>query len=1047
MRFPHSTTLVLTVALLIALPLLAQTPNGTINGIVLDPSNRVISGADILVINDVTGVQYFSKTNEEGVYVAPNLPPGVYRLQVSKPGFKTLVKPDIVVNVQDLLSINFTLPVGAAFDTLTVQGGAPLVNTESASVSTVVDQKYVENMPLNGRSFQDLILLTPGIVTQSPQNSAALGEFSVNGQREESNYYSVDGVSANVSAAPLFGSTQTSAASGSLGASTALGTTQALVSVDDLREFRVQSSTYSAEYGRNPGGQFAFETKSGTNQWHGTTYDYLRNGALDANDWFNDYFHLPESPIRQNDFGATFGGPVKVPGWYSGKNKTFFFASYEGLRLTAPQAATSSFVPDASLRSTTVSPLNEVLNLFPIPNGPDDPSNGIAQFIGTWSNFSAIDSGSIRLDHAVSDKLRVFFRFSETASDSSNRGGSSTTPSMRNITDYMLRTYTGGATTMFTNRLNNEFRINYTSNDVQGRTIVDAFGGNTPADLRQLTGLGSNSETDIFLLYNGYFLQLFQSQASGAQRQWNLIDTLTLVTGHHQFKFGIDYRRLSPFVVPATPVVYYFYFSENAVQTNNSSLIYPQAYAPGHPLYQNFSAYAQDEWRLSPRLNVSLGLRWEFNPAPSVTRGLRPYTVEGNSPNTWTLAPQGTPLWNTTWYNFAPRVGIAYTAQNTSGRETVIRGGAGLFFDTGQQLGSIGFNGPGFAAVSCCGSGPFPSAAVIPTITNPPVGPFINVFAFEHHLQLPYTLQWNGSIEQALGKSQVVSASYVGSHAARLLQNNFFLPASNPIATEFLFVQNGLTSDYESLQLQFRRRLSGGLTALGSYSWSHCLDYGSEDYTFGYRRGNCDFDVRHNLSAAFSYDVPNVGTNRLLGGVLHHWGLDDRFSFRTAFPVSLNGEASVNSVTAQQFYAGLNLAPGEPIYLYGANCASTLQSLGNLAPGQDCPGGKAINPNAFTNVTSGFGDAPRNFARGFGAWQMNLAVRREFPIRDTLRLQFRAEAFNLLNHPNFGTINPQFGQKTFGQATTTLANSGGILNSLYRTGGPRSMQFALKLIF
>ena len=214
MRFPY-VVLLSACALMLALPLLAQSPNGVINGLVADPSNRVVIGADVVVVNDVTAVQYTTKTNDEGIYVMPNLPPGTYRLQVSKVGFKTLIKPDIVLNVQDALSINFTLPVGAFHETVTVEGGASLVNTESAAVSTVVDQKYVANMPLNGRSLQDLILLTPGVTTNSPQSPASFtGEFSVNGQRTESNYYTVDGVSANTGIASV--SPATAAISGAL---------------------------------------------------------------------------------------------------------------------------------------------------------------------------------------------------------------------------------------------------------------------------------------------------------------------------------------------------------------------------------------------------------------------------------------------------------------------------------------------------------------------------------------------------------------------------------------------------------------------------------------------------------------------------------------------------------------------------------------------------------------------------------------------------------------------------------------------------------------
>ena len=431
-RFPRIAFL-FACAVSLALPLAAQSPNGTINGRVLDPSNKVIGGVDILVINDATGVKYSGKTNDDGIYVVPNLPPGPYRLQVSKVGFKTLIKPDIVLNIQDALSINFTLPVGAVFEIVTVEGGASMINTTDASVSTVVDQSYVKNMPLNGRSFQDLILLTPGIVTQNPQPSNAgagglgmTGEFSVNGQRTESNYYTVDGVSANVGAS--FGQNMDGGAglSGSVPGATALGTTQALVSVDALQEFRVQSSTYSAEYGRNPGGQFAFETKSGSDQWHGTAYDYLRNGVFDAPDYFNDYLRplnptLTNPAIRQNDFGGTLGGPVEIPGLYNGKDKTFFFVSYEGLRLTSPQPASTNYVPDAALRGNAPAPLNQALNAFPLPNGLDF-GDGIAEYIGSWSNPSSIDSTSVRFDHVVNDKLRLFFRFSDTVSNSLTRG-------------------------------------------------------------------------------------------------------------------------------------------------------------------------------------------------------------------------------------------------------------------------------------------------------------------------------------------------------------------------------------------------------------------------------------------------------------------------------------------------------------------------------------------------------------------------------------------------------------------------------------------------
>ena len=389
----------------------------------------------------------------------------------------------------------------------------------------------------------------------------------------------------------------------------------------------------------------------------------------------------------------------------------------------------------------------------------------------------------------------------------------------------------------------------------------------------------------------------------------------------------------------------------------------------------------------------------------------------------------------------------------------MVRGGGGVFFDTGQQMASLGFIfGPGFQAGNGA-NGPFPaSPSLLPTITNPPDPSSSQPYAFYPHLQMPYTLDWNASLEQALGKTQAITFSYVGSHASRLLQQTSYNPSNNTNGICcFQFVHNGLTSDYDSAQVQFQRRLSQGLTTLASYTWSHCIDYGSSNFALGYKRGNCDFDVRHNLSAAVSYDLPNVGHGGLLNAVLHHWGIDDRFTARTAFPVTLFGGSfafgqGFYGVNGQNFDEGLDLT-GKPVSIYGAQCAAVYAAdFGATLP---CPGGKAINPEAFSPVppdpstgrATRLGNAPRNFARGFGALQMNLAIRREFPIGEKLRLQFRAESFNIFNHPNFGHTDVYYGSPTFGQANQTLAQSLGILSPLYQMGGPRSMQFALKLVF
>jgi len=295
---------------------------------------------------------------------------------------------------------------------------------------------------------------------------------------------------------------------------------------------------------------------------------------------------------------------------------------------------------------------------------------------------------------------------------------------------------------------------------------------------------------------------------------------------------------------------------------------------------------------------------------------------------------------------------------------------------------------------------------------------------------------------------QSFSLTYVGADGRRLLQRRsiFINPVNPNFQDNVIFSSNGLTSSYNALQVQYKARSSHGLNGLASYTWSHAIDFGSRDVSLPYTRGNSDVDVRHSVSAALSYDLPSPYTNGFSRAVLHHWGLDSRITARTGFPVPLNGAQQVDPVTHVTFFGGLDLVPGQPIYIYGAQCAAV------YANGKSCPGDRAINPNAFALPPAGqLGDAPRNFTRGFGSWEADLAIRRDFAIFERLKLQFRAEAFNVFNHPSFGQINSNFCAPgpgcTFGQALQSLAPSLGVLNPLYQQGGPRSMQFALKLIF
>jgi hypothetical protein len=371
----------------------------------------------------------------------------------------------------------------------------------------------------------------------------------------------------------------------------------------------------------------------------------------------------------------------------------------------------------------------------------------------------------------------------------------------------------------------------------------------------------------------------------------------------------------------------------------------------------------------------------------------------------------------------------------------VLRGGGGVFFDTGQQTGSYGFNGPGFSAYNYFGTDegvtaafPVAPAEVNPPIVNPPQPPYGFVWANPQHLQLPYTFQWNASLEQALGRFQSLTISYVGANGRKLLeQSDISASQINPqFGGSLYLIKNGLTSSYNSLQVKVQRQISHGLQALASYTWSHALDFGSFNAALPYQRGNSDQDVRNNLSAAASYDFSPALHSSLSRAILNGWGLDGRFTARSAFPVTLNGYTVTDPETGQVYNGGLNLVPNMPLYVGGSQF----------------PGARSINPAAFAfPAANQLGDAPRNFARGFGAVQLDSAFRRNFAVGDKLQGQFRVEAFNILNHPSFGTINPYFGELQFGQATGTLAQSLGTLSPLYQMGGPRSLQLALRLTF
>ena len=892
-----------------------------------------------------------------------------------------------------------------------------LITSTSSVIGTEVMQ--ISDLPVNGRSFLSLMTLSPGTVNGSTEQFANPSQpgIATNGQRAHANMFIVDGVSANFGIT-AGGQTPGSSAAGSTLALTASGGANGVASIDSIQETTVRTSYTQAEYGRVPGAQVNVTTRAGTNEFHGSLFHFFGNDATDANDWFANNRGLKQPPRRLNNFGGTFGGPFV-------HDKLFFFGSYEGLRLRNPMTGITD-VPSLDSRTTAVPEIQPFLNAFPLPTGSARP-DGFAEFAATFANSARHDAGSFRLDWtANTTQFTGRYSFADSVADARGVGGFSfnTTNRIRS----QAQTATGTFVWTASPNVVVDLRANYSRLHVTGSQALDSFGGAVvPSNL--VSPFSGSFNFDL----NARGANLMTgSDVANIQRQVNTLGNVVVVSGKHDFKFGADYRRMSPllgFRAHETNVL--FDGVAQAITGIPARVGVLNRQSAQSPDFNNLSLYAQDEWRTTKRLTLNYGVRWELNPAPS-NDGTPPLAVDQvNDPSQLVAAASGTPLWQTTYLNFSPRFGFAYQLLGNNDPDLLVRGGFALLYDLGQQRAGDAF------------------ADSIPFVSGGSVTPAI---VFDPQLKLPYTLNWNVALERSLGWGQSISAAYVGTAGRRLLHTHTLFD-QNPAFPFLRMTTNAGRSDYRALQVQFNRSLQNGLASGVSYTWARSLDNVSEDSARNVLmssanpaldRGPSDFDARHQLNGFVSYDLPSLFSQGVGNRISRNWNVSSIVNLRSAKPVNVVYLIPTPFGVA---YFRPDVVAGEPLYIFDPAIE----------------GGRAINPAAFLPPSDlEQGNLGRNSLRGFPLHQIDLALRRAFNFTEHVSLQFRVDVFNVFNHPNFAdpigrdrvlggafpgsTFTPN---STFGRSSSllgqSLSDSG--FGAFYNNGAPRTLRFSVKLRF
>lgn len=983
-------------------------PRGGFFGRILDTSDGAVAEAAITITSEETGFRRITSSDPTGNFTVPSLAPGVYKITIRKEGFQTAMK--FGVRLADaLVRADFVLPVGSIEETITVEDSEPLATRTDPSTGGRIERDEIDRLPLNGGGILDLLELTGG-TNVVPATRGEAGQFTTTGQRPNTNYFTVDGMSANIGVTA--GGLPAASPGGVLPAVSAFGSLDSLITLDSVEQFRVRTSTAVAEFGRMPGAAVSITTRSGGNQFHGTTSYRLRNELADANDWFGNAAGYGPLPLRLQDVSQTFGGPLR-------RNRTFFFLSYEHMALLQPLVWNQP-VPSPAGRQKVGDWVQPVLNLFPVPANPTTTAN-VGEWTGRTDRPARLDAGGVRVDQAIGSRVSLFGRYNDSPSD--NAFGTLAVDQLH----LRAQSFTLGVNARLSSRLVLDFRAN------ESESRADSFWtGDTPGtagcelDPLAVDFLATTAPCSALVRFSiGGIGQLVSGpEGSRWQRQFQVTHSTGLRLGKHALEVGADYRHIV--LVRRDPTGTLGVIADTLSQlTNPNNLWIARSSAQnGTAPVQELSLWIEDTWQATSRLTVAGGLRWEFNPATQSAAGNPQTGTLFFNPATQTFFPttKSQALWPTSYHDFAPRLGLAW--QLTGDGRTMLRAGGGIYYDSSLSIAADILNG-----------GPLG----ISSYTSPRAGLFSSQlsYGFMPNLTVPEVKEWNLSVERALGRHDVLSAGYIGSLATGLIRRELGGPGNTPTSLVAVTTNNA-RSDYHALEVQYRRRVARGVQAIAAYDWAHSIDNDSSDSFLVWvgspasNRGSSDFDLRHSLTGSVTYELPAEGGKWLRG-----WALDGVLRARSGFPITVLQNEQYMGITLINAFRP-NLALGQPLWLSdGAT-----------------PGGKVLNAAAFLPTpTATQGILGRNAITGFGMWQLDLALRRDFKLTERMRVQARLEAFNALNHPNFADPVAYLDSPVFGQSTSMLnmmlgtGSPGSGLSPILQTGGPRSLQLAVKWVF